>query len=114
MSEMLSSREAAQYCGIALSTWYKNYRSWAVPFFKIGGKILFEQHDLAAWLESRRDKPVREMTLEEAVMALNAAQADLNYWYYIGPGSAMTDGITIAGERISEIHAHIEQLLGGM
>ena len=53
-----------------------------------------------------------QMDLEDSVRALNEAQAELNYWYYLGPSSACGDGLDEAGRRIKLIQARIDELIG--
>lgn len=55
MSNLLSTAEAADYCGIPVRTWERNYQVWEVPHFRIGRAIKYRQSELETWLESRRE-----------------------------------------------------------
>jgi hypothetical protein len=54
--ELLNNSQAADYLGISpgtLTVWRCEKR-YAVPFIKVGRKVLYDVNDLAAFLESRK------------------------------------------------------------
>lgn len=51
---MLTVKTAANHLGISASTLYAMASRREVPFFRVGGKILFKQEDLDAYLEGCR------------------------------------------------------------
>lgn len=53
-SQMLTTREAAEFCGIKYRTWQAYYRVWDVPHYRIGKSVLFSPDDLGAWLDTKR------------------------------------------------------------
>lgn len=54
MSDKLSTKEAAEYCGIPIRTWERNYQVWEVPHFRVGRRIYYLRHELDTWFETRR------------------------------------------------------------
>ena len=55
MSDMLTTAEAAEFCGIPVRTWQAYYQVWEVPHFRIGRALRFNRDEIASWLESRRE-----------------------------------------------------------
>jgi excisionase family DNA binding protein len=54
--EFLTNNEAANFLGITpgtLEVWRCTKR-YPLPFYKVGGKVRYEVHDLLAFLESRK------------------------------------------------------------
>jgi len=47
-------KSAAAYLGISQSKLYQMVSRREIPFYKVGGKILFKREDLDAYLESCR------------------------------------------------------------
>ena len=56
-------------------------------------------------------KVIKLTELEEAVLALSDAQKLANYWYYLGPSSAMQMGLEDAAEEIEKAQLRIEGIL---
>ena len=53
----LDTTGAADYIGLApatLETWRANGKSGQPPFYKVGRKVFYLQHDLDAWLTGNR------------------------------------------------------------
>lgn len=56
MKERLSSKEAAEYLGVAENTMnvWRSSRRWTnLPYIKIGSKVFYWKRDLDAFLESQ-------------------------------------------------------------
>ncbi len=54
-TDLLTSKEAAEYCGLKLSYFRKLMMDRAIPMYKPRGKLCyFKQEDLDAWLTSVR------------------------------------------------------------
>lgn len=55
----LTTRDAAEYVGLAEATLVTDRctRRLGIPYLRLGRKILYRQHDLDAWLESRVVRP---------------------------------------------------------
>ena len=53
--QWLPAREAAEYCALGFSTLAKLRLFGGGPAFsKVGAKVLYNRHDLDAWLASKR------------------------------------------------------------
>ena len=55
--EKLDTKAAAEYIGLAsttLETWRANGKSGQPPFYKVGRKVYYLQHDLDQWLAGNR------------------------------------------------------------
>ena len=51
---MRSVKQAAEHLGVSASKIYQLASSRKIPFYRVGGKILFTDQDLAAYLASCR------------------------------------------------------------
>lgn len=54
----LSINEAAQLLGLSTSTLYKKTSARSIPFFKIGGRVLFEEEMLEQWIRNHAVQPI--------------------------------------------------------
>ena len=54
-AQMLTMREAADFCGIKYRTWQQYWKVWHVPAYRIGKHVLFSPDDLGAWLDTKRE-----------------------------------------------------------
>ena len=61
MSDNLTTTEAADYLRVGYRTLIR-WRGQRVgpPWCKAGQRVLYRRNDLDAWLDSRRQEPVRE------------------------------------------------------
>ena len=46
---LLTVSEAADFLGLSKSTLYKRTCARAIPFYKLGSRVLFEEDALVAW-----------------------------------------------------------------
>ena len=51
--------EAAKFTGLAVSTLRAYVCSRAIPFIKIGTRVVFDSDDLTRWLEERKVKVIK-------------------------------------------------------
>jgi len=70
MPRRFSERQAAQYLGLAYQS-LKNWRATnqAPPFYRIGGKIIYDADELATWMEARRVSASSVNGKREAILA---------------------------------------------
>ena len=55
MQELLSTRAAAEHCGLSPRTFEKwRLEGSGPPYRKLGRIVRYDRDDLAAWLETRR------------------------------------------------------------
>lgn len=54
----LSINEAAQLLGLSTSTLYKKTSARSIPFFKLGGRVLFEEETLERWIRGHAVQPI--------------------------------------------------------
>ena len=52
--DFYTSDEAAQYCGVRISTIYSWVHDDLIPHYKPGGRLLFKRSELRQWIESSR------------------------------------------------------------
>ncbi len=56
MRELLERKQAANYIGVkegTLAVWATTGR-YAIPYFKVGGRVRYDKAELDRWLDSRR------------------------------------------------------------
>jgi len=62
LKEILNISEAAEYTGLSKSYLYKKISLRSIPFYKLGGKLVyFKRSDLEAYLLSNRKAPLSEL-----------------------------------------------------
>lgn len=54
----LSITQAAQLLGLSTSTLYKKTSARSIPFFKLGGRVLFNEEILERWIRSHAVQPI--------------------------------------------------------
>lgn len=66
--ELMTTKEAAEYLGVSMSTLYKMTHNRVIPYYKPTGRIsYFNRADLDAWMTSTRVSTVTELnTMAEA------------------------------------------------
>lgn len=52
---LLSTREAADMLGEKEKWFRDNWRAWGITGYLVGRRWKFREHELQAWLESRKD-----------------------------------------------------------
>jgi len=56
MEEPLNIDQAARFLGLKKGTLYNMISRKAIPYYKVGSRVLFRRSDLEAWFESKRVK----------------------------------------------------------
>ena len=59
----LSISQAAQLMGLSTSTVYKKTSARSIPFFKLGGKVLFDAEILDRWIRTHAVEPIGVATV---------------------------------------------------
>jgi excisionase family DNA binding protein len=59
-SDVLKSKEAAQFLRADYCTLMRKAKNGEVPSFRIGGKVLFRRSTLEAWMDEQERKSVKE------------------------------------------------------
>ena len=54
----LSIEDAAQVLGLSRSKLYKKTSARSIPFFKFGGRVLFERDSLMRWVRAHAVAPI--------------------------------------------------------
>jgi excisionase family DNA binding protein len=54
----LSITQVAQLLGLSTSTLYKKTSARSIPFFKLGGRVLFDPEVLERWIRSHAVQPI--------------------------------------------------------
>ena len=54
MTEKLRAPQMAKLLGISKSTLYQWCEQRELPFFKVGGTLLFDEQEIEEWLEKKR------------------------------------------------------------
>jgi predicted site-specific integrase-resolvase len=55
-NKMLTMAEAATFVGISYSRFARHYkRDWAIPCYRVGGRVNFRERDLEGYLERNRE-----------------------------------------------------------
>ena len=55
----MNIEEAAKFTGLAVPTLRKYVVSRAIPFIKIGTRVVFDSEDLTRWLEERKVEVIK-------------------------------------------------------
>ena len=55
--KLLSVKEAADFLGLKVATVYKYRMIGAVPYIKIGTRVLFDPERLRKWIDERSHEP---------------------------------------------------------
>ena len=56
----VNDRGAGELLGVSRHTVRKLVREKAIPYYRIGRRVIFDTDELAAWLRARRVAPVDE------------------------------------------------------
>jgi len=64
MPKMLTLPEAAERLRLSRSTIYHLTSGRAIPHFKIGQRLLFDEEELEAWLERHRVTPLANAAIQ--------------------------------------------------
>lgn len=59
---LLTIQEASDLLKLSVSTIYRLTSQKRIPFYKVGGKVLFDSEKLTAWLTGFAVEPVRGMS----------------------------------------------------
>jgi len=62
--DFYTSDEAAEYCGVKITTIYSWVHDDLIPHYKPGGRLLFKRSELREWIESSR-VPTQEELIKE-------------------------------------------------
>lgn len=55
----MTTAEVAKYVGISKAM-VTNLRTYKLPYYKLGGRILFKKQEVNEWIEKTRNKPGSE------------------------------------------------------
>jgi len=55
----MNIEEAAKFTGLAIATLRKYVVSRAIPFIKIGARVVFDSEDLTKWLEDKKVEVIK-------------------------------------------------------
>lgn len=69
--ELLTSDEASEYTRLARQTIYDYVYRRQIPFYKIGGKLVFKAYELDRWIDMGGDKEASEQVIKERAGADN-------------------------------------------
>lgn len=53
-NRMISLRDTAERLGVTPDSFYKTWRRWGIPAYRIGKAIKFRERDIEHWLEQHR------------------------------------------------------------
>ena len=56
----MTMAEAAGYLGISITTFKEHYKSWKVPCYRLGTRVLYNRDDLEEWLKTVRTEGTRK------------------------------------------------------
>ena len=53
-NRMLSAAELADMLGVSADTVYRQWKSWGLTAFRVGGSLRFRERHVEAWLEEHQ------------------------------------------------------------